>query len=52
MSDIPLEYALIVFEGNKFSGKIAPGLLELVERGWSASWISLSSARTSEATSR
>ena len=33
MSDIPLEYALIVFEGNKFSGKIAPGLLELVERG-------------------
>ena len=33
MLDLPLEYALIGFEGNKFSGKIVPELLDLAERG-------------------
>ncbi len=31
--ELPLEYALIKFEGNKFSGKIVPELLDLAERG-------------------
>ncbi len=29
----PLEYALIGFEGNKFSGQIVPELLDLAQRG-------------------
>ena len=33
MFDLPLEYALIGFEGNNFSGKIVPELLDLAERG-------------------
>lgn len=33
MLDRPLEYALIQFKGNKFSGKIVPELLDLAERG-------------------
>ncbi len=33
MLDLPLEYALIEFKGNKFSGKIVPELLDLAERG-------------------
>ena len=33
MLDLPLEYALIGLEGNKFSGKIVPELLDLAERG-------------------
>ena len=33
MLDLPLEYALIEFEGNKFSGKIVPELLALAEGG-------------------
>ena len=33
MFDLPLEYALIAFENAKFSGKIAPELLDLAERG-------------------
>ena len=33
MLDLPLEYALIKFKGNKFSGKIVPELLDLAERG-------------------
>jgi hypothetical protein len=33
MLDLPLEYALIGFEGNKFSGKIVPELLDLAARG-------------------
>jgi hypothetical protein len=33
MLDLPLEYALIGFEGNKFSGKIVPELVDLAERG-------------------
>ncbi len=33
MFNDPLEYALIAFEGNKFSGQIVPALLELAERG-------------------
>jgi Family of unknown function (DUF6325) len=33
MLDLPLEYALIGFDGNKFSGKIVPELLDLAERG-------------------
>ena len=33
MSSYPLEYALIAFEGNKFSGQIVPELLALAERG-------------------
>ena len=33
MLDLPLEYALIEFEGDKFSGKIVPELLDLAQRG-------------------
>lgn len=33
MFNYPLEYALIEFEGNKFSGQIVPELLDLAERG-------------------
>ncbi len=33
MLDLPLEYALIGFEGNKFSGKIVPELVDLAARG-------------------
>jgi hypothetical protein len=33
MLDHPLEYALVVFKDNKFSGKIVPELLDLAERG-------------------
>jgi hypothetical protein len=33
MLERPLEYALIEFKGNKFSGKIVPELLELAQRG-------------------
>ena len=33
MLDLPLEYALISFEGGTFSGKIVPELLDLAERG-------------------
>ena len=33
MFDLPLEYALIEFEGAKFSGKIVPELLDLAARG-------------------
>jgi len=33
MLDQPLEYALVVFKDNKFSGKIVPELLDLAERG-------------------
>ena len=33
MSTYPLEYALVGFEGNKFSGKIVPELMDLAERG-------------------
>ena len=33
MLERPLEYALIEFKGNKFSGKIVPALLDLAERG-------------------
>ena len=33
MLDLPLEYALIGFEGDKFSGEIVPELLDLAERG-------------------
>jgi hypothetical protein len=33
MLDLPLEYALIGFEGNKFSGEIVPELLDLAKRG-------------------
>jgi hypothetical protein len=33
MSNYPLEYALIAFEGNKFSGQIVPELLNLAEQG-------------------
>ncbi len=29
----PLEYAMISFEGNKFSGEIVPELLDLAQRG-------------------
>ena len=32
MLEHPLEYALIEFSGNKFSGKIVPELLDLAER--------------------
>ncbi|MFO7661211.1 MAG: DUF6325 family protein [Chloroflexota bacterium] len=32
MFDLPLEYALIEFEGGKFSGKITPELLDLAQR--------------------
>ena len=33
MFDLPLEYALIGFEGNKFSGKIVPEIVDLAARG-------------------
>src|SRR5512136_2902080 len=33
MPDYPIEYALVDFKGNKFSGKIVPELLDLAERG-------------------
>ena len=33
MLDLPLEYALIGFEGNKFSGQIVPQLQDLAQRG-------------------
>ena len=33
MFDRPLEYALIQFEGNEFTGTIVPELLDLAERG-------------------
>ncbi len=33
MLERPLEYALIGFKGNQFSGKIVPELLDLAERG-------------------
>jgi hypothetical protein len=33
MLDLPLEYILVAFEGNKFSGKIVPELVDLAERG-------------------
>jgi hypothetical protein len=33
MLELPIEYALIEFKGNKFSGKIVPELLDLAERG-------------------
>jgi hypothetical protein len=32
MFELPLEYALIEFEGGKFSGKITPELLDLAQR--------------------
>jgi hypothetical protein len=33
MLDYPLEYAMVVFQGNKFSGDIVPELLDLAETG-------------------
>jgi hypothetical protein len=33
MLDLPIEYALVEFKGNKFSGKIVPELLVLAESG-------------------
>src|SRR4030065_2868486 len=33
MHNFPLEYALVEFEGNKFSGQIVPELLDLAQRG-------------------
>jgi hypothetical protein len=33
MLGLPLEYALIEFKGNKFTGTIVPELLDLAERG-------------------
>lgn len=33
MFDLPLEYALIKFEEAKFSGRIAPELIDLAQRG-------------------
>ena len=33
MTNLPWEYALIGFEGNQFSGKIVPELLDLAQRG-------------------
>jgi len=33
MPSLPWEYALIGFEGNKFSGKIVPELVDLAARG-------------------
>ena len=33
MHSFPLEYALVGFEGNQFSGRIVPELLDLAERG-------------------
>jgi uncharacterized membrane protein len=33
MLNHPLEYALVEFKGNKFTGKIVPELLDLADRG-------------------
>ena len=33
MYSFPLEYALIAFEGNQFTGEIVPELLDLADRG-------------------
>lgn len=33
MLDLPVEYALVAFKGNKFTGKIVPELLALVDKG-------------------
>lgn len=33
MLERPFENVLIEFKGNKFSGKVAPELLDLAERG-------------------
>ena len=33
MYNFPLDYALVEFEGNKFSGQIVPELLDLAQRG-------------------
>ena len=33
MLDLPLEYALIKFKGNKLTGKIVPELLDLADKG-------------------
>ena len=33
MNGFPLEYALIGFEGNQFSGQVVPELLDLAQRG-------------------
>ena len=33
MFELPLEFALIEFKGNKFTGKIVPELLDLADRG-------------------
>jgi hypothetical protein len=33
MYKYPLEYALVIFEGNKFNGQIVPELLDLAQRG-------------------
>ena len=33
MLDLPMEYALIKFKGNKLTGKIVPELLDLADRG-------------------
>ena len=33
MLNRPLEYALVAFKDNKFSGKVVPELLDLAERG-------------------
>jgi hypothetical protein len=32
MLDFPVEYALVVFPGNKFSGEIVPALLDLADK--------------------
>ena len=33
MLELPLEYALVEFKGNKVTGKIVPELLDLADRG-------------------
>lgn len=33
MLELPIEYALVEFKGNRFSGKIVPELQQLAERG-------------------
>ncbi len=33
MLELPIEYALVEFKGNKFSGKIVPELQDLADRG-------------------
>jgi hypothetical protein len=33
MLELPLEYALVEFKGNKLTGKIVPELLDLADRG-------------------